>query len=244
MATQRLLDYGSAGRVGILLPSVNQAAEPQLRSMLPPTIGIAVTRLKLVDSSELALLGMTRDIEAASELLADAGVDLVVFHCTAVSTYSADLEASILERIAAATGLPALATSQALVGALQELSARSVVMLSPYTAPVNERERAFFTRRGFDVLSTAGLGCTTGREMMSLTPEMWHSFALRNADPRADAYVLSCTTVRTAEAIEALEQELDRPVITSNTAVAWDAMRMLGVREKILGFGRLLSKAD
>jgi maleate isomerase len=235
------LDYGSAGRVGLLLPSVNQAAEPQLRSMLPPTIGVAVTRLKLVDSSEQALLGMTRDIEAASELLADAGVDVVVFHCTAVSTYSADLEASILERIGTATGLPALATSQALVGALQALSARRVVMLSPYTATVNERERVFFARRGFDVLSTAGLDCTNGREMMSITPEMWQSFALRHAHLEADAYVLSCTTVRTAEAIETLEHELNRPVVTSNTAVAWRCMRMLGANDEVSGFGRLLS---
>lgn len=48
--TAPALDYGSAGRIGVLLPSVNQAAEPQLRAMLRADIGIAVTRLKLVDS--------------------------------------------------------------------------------------------------------------------------------------------------------------------------------------------------
>jgi len=117
--TAPALDYGSGGRIGVLLPSVNQAAEPQLRAMLPADIAIAVTRLKLVDSSEASLLGMARDVEPAAELLADAGVDIVVFHCTAVSTYSTELEASILARIQSATGLPCVATSQALVAALQ-----------------------------------------------------------------------------------------------------------------------------
>lgn len=112
--TAPALDYGSGGRIGVLLPSVNQAAEPQLRAMLPADIAIAVTRLKLVDSSEASLLGMARDVEPAAELLADAGVDIVVFHCTAVSTYSTELEASILARIQSATGLPCVATSGSL----------------------------------------------------------------------------------------------------------------------------------
>lgn len=236
------LDYGTAGRIGLILPSVNQAAEPQLRAMLAAEVGIAVTRLKLVDSSEPALLGMAQDVEAAAQLLADAGVDLIVFHCTAVSTYSTALEASILQRISATTGLPAVATSQALVGALQ--AARRLVLLSPYTEAVNAREAAYFVQRGFEVLGNVGLGCSTGKEMMAIAPEAWQDFALSHIDPRADAYVLSCTTVRTAEAVDVLERSLGRPVITSNTAVAWYCMRWLGLTTPITGYGRLLAAAD
>lgn len=238
------LDYGSIGRVGLLLPSVNQAAEPQLRAMLPPGIGIAVTRLKLVDSSEESLLGMARDVEAASALLADAGVDLIVFHCTAVSTFSVELEASILERIKEATGLPSVATSQALVASLHAVQARRVVMLSPYTSAVNQREAAFFKLRGFEVVANAGLDCRTGREMMAVSPEAWTSFALSNAHPEADAYVLSCTTVKTAEVVRPLEHALGRPVITSNTAVAWYCMRKFGLGGLVRGFGTLLSRSE
>jgi maleate isomerase len=237
------LDYGSGGRIGLLLPSVNQAAEPQLRAMLPADIAIAVTRLKLVDSAEASLLGMARDVEPAAGLLADAGVDIVVFHCTAVSTYSTELEASILARIQSATGLPCVATSQALVAALQALSARRVVLISPYTAAVNEREAAYFAEHGFEILGNAGLDCRTGREMMAITPRAWHAFATRHAQARVDAYVLSCTTVRTAETIEALERSLGRPVVTSNTAVAWYCMRKLGVLAGVAGYGRLLARA-
>ena len=241
--TAPALDYGSGGRIGVLLPSVNQAAEPQLRAMLPADIAIAVTRLKLVDSSEASLLGMARDVEPAAELLADAGVDIVVFHCTAVSTYSTELEASILARIQSATGLPCVATSQALVAALQALSARRVVLLSPYTAAVNDREAAYFAEHGFEILGNAGLDCRTGREMMAIAPQAWHAFATRHAHARADAYVLSCTTVRTAETIEALERSLGRPVVTSNTAVAWYCMRKLDALPGVPGYGRLLARA-
>lgn len=211
--------------------------------MLRADIGIAVTRLKLVDSSEASLLGMARDVEPAAELLADAGVGIVVFHCTAVSTYSTELEASILARIRSATGLPCVATSQALVAALHALSARRVVLLSPYTAAVNEREAAYFAQHGFEILGNAGMDCRTGREMMAIAPQAWHAFATRHAHALADAYVLSCTTVRTAETIETLERSLGRPVVTSNTAVAWYCMRKLGVAAGVPGYGRLLARA-
>lgn len=237
-----MLDYGSRGRIGVLLPSVNRAAEPQLRAMLPHDVAIAVTRLRLLNTSEEGLASMTRDIEPASRMLADAGVDLIVFHCTAVSTYSIELEASVVERIHSAAGLLATATSQALVDSLRALRAQRLVMLSPYTDAVNERESAFFEARGFEIIGCAGLGCRTGPEMMAVSPEQWRGFALMHANPKADAYVLSCTTARTAEVIQPLEAELGRPVVTSNTAVAWYCMRQLAVSPGLDGFGQLLTR--
>ena len=64
-----------------------------------------------------------------------------------------------------------------------------------------------------------------------------------HAHALADAYVLSCTTVRTAETIETLERSLGRPVVTSNTAVAWYCMRKLGALPGVPGYGRLLARA-
>lgn len=234
------IDYGSAGRVGLLIPSVNRAAEPQLRVMLPKSIGLAVTRLRLRDASEHSLLTMANNVETGAELLADAGVDLIVFHCTAVSTYSRELEASILRRISSASGVKAIATSQALVDSLRVLDARRLIMLSPYPQEVNARERIYFESHGFEVLGIGGCCCPTAEDMMSVTPVEWISMAGAKADDRADAYLLSCTTTRAAEAAEAIEEALGKPVVTSNTAVAWACMQALRMRKRIDGFGALM----
>jgi maleate isomerase len=45
---------------------------------------------------------------------------------------------------------------------------------------------------------------------------------------------------RTVEITEALEKNAGKPVVTSNQATLAMALRMLGVREKIKGFGVLL----
>ena len=52
---------------------------------------------------------------------------------------------------------------------------------------------------------------------------------------------LSCTNVRTLEVIEPLERELGRPVVTSNQAGLWHALRLVGVDAAIPGYGRLLT---
>lgn len=234
------IDYGSACRVGLLIPSVNRAAEPQLRAMLPMSIGLAVTRLRLRDASESSLLAMADNVETGAELLADAGVDLIVFHCTAVSTYSRDLEASILRRITSASGVKTIATSQALVESLRVLDARRLVLLSPYPQDVNAREGAYLESHGFEVLGFGGCLCPTAEDMMSVTAADWASMADATAVDSADAYVLSCTNTRAAEAAETIEAALGKPVVTSNTAVAWACMQALQMPGRIDGFGALM----
>jgi maleate isomerase len=232
-------NYGTRGRVGLLLPSGNQAAEPQLAAMLPTGVSLHTTRMKLMGSSERELLGMVEHVEDAAELVDDVEPDLIVFHCTAVSTFSSTLEASILERMRTATGRPVTATSEAIVAALHALGAHRIVMLSPYIDEINRRETKYFSERGFEVLGCAGLDRATPREMMAVTPEQWIELASRHRDDEADAYLLSCTAVRATDVIDELEARLDRPVVTSNSAVAWHATRRLGITEPVKGAGRL-----
>jgi maleate isomerase len=236
------INYGTRARLGMLLPSGNQAAEPQFNAMLPQGVSLHVTRLKLVGSSERDLLAMTERVEQAAELVADAGAELVVFHCTAVSTFSIELERSIKERVARASRKPVTATSEAIVAALRALQAKRIVMLSPYLAAINEREAAYFRTFGFDILSCDGLDCPDADAMMAVTPQRWREFALASRDDRADAYLMSCTTVRSVDVAEELERELGRPVVTSNTATAWHCLRKLGIADRVEGFGRLLEE--
>lgn len=241
MTTPTSINYGTRARLGLLLPSGNQAAEPQFNAMLPAGVSLHTTRLKLTGSSEADLLAMTERVEDAAALAADSQADLVLFHCTAVSTFSVDLEQSIKARVARSSGRPTALTSEAIVAALAKLGARRIVMLSPYPDHINQREAAFFAAHGIESIDLAGLDCQDANAMMAVTPERWVEFALAHRHPDAEAYLLSCTTVRTAEVAERIEQALGKPVITSNTAAIWYCLRKLGIDDRVPGFGRLLT---
>ena len=42
-----MINYGTRARLGMILPSGNQAAEPQFQAMLPTGVSLHTTRLKL-----------------------------------------------------------------------------------------------------------------------------------------------------------------------------------------------------
>jgi len=235
----RPINYGLRARIGMLLPSGNQAAEPQFAAMLPDGVSLHTTRLPLTGSSDNELVRMAERVEDAARLLADAAVDLVLFHCTAVSTFSVELEQDILSRIERAAGVPATATSQGLVAALHAVDAQRVAMLSPYIEAINLREAAFLEGAGFQIVRNMGLGCPTAREMMAVSPEEWMRHALEQTSPDADVLLISCTTVRATDVVAQIEAQLGRPVVTSNTAALWHSLRLLGIEDHISGFGRL-----
>ena len=56
----------------------------------------------------------------------------------------------------------------------------------------------------------------------------------------ADAIFISCTGLRAVDAVEPLEAETGMPVVTSNQAMAWHALRLAGYDAPVEGFGRLL----
>jgi maleate isomerase len=235
------IDYGSRLRAGVLVPSGNSVAEPELRAMLPPDVSMLVTRLALRGSSKPELMRMLDRLEAASELLADAEVDVIVFHCTAVSTFAPELADGIRERIRSASGITCFTTADAITEALWCLNAGRVSLLTPYIAEVHEREISFLEASGFCVDGSAYLGIDTNTEMAKLSAEIILEWAKHNVNPGADACLMSCTAINSAPVIARLEQASRLPVLTSNQCMVWHLLRSHGIDGGTEGYGRLFS---
>jgi len=228
-------------KIGMLLPSSNPMAEPEIQRMLPSNVTVLTTRLKLAGSTAAALMGMTEKIEEASNLLADAAVDLIVFNCTAVSTFDPSMGDKISGRITDACGISATTTSEALLAAFKAMQAKRMVLITPYIEEVNLREVAFLEHHGYNVLSQVGLGLVEGTSMAAVPCEKWVDLARKHRDDSADIYFLSCTAINVTSVIDTLERELGRPVVTSNQAMLWHCLRLVGRNEPIQGFGRLFN---
>jgi maleate isomerase len=235
------IDYGSRLRAGLLVPSGNSVAEPEIRAMLPRQISMLVTRLALRGSSKPELMRMLDRLEAASELLADAEVDVIVFHCTAVSTFAPELADGIRERVQAAAGIRCFTTADAILAGLARLNARRVSLLTPYIDEVHAREVTFLEANGFQVAGGANLGINTNSEMAGLSPAAILDWAKGAIDRRADACLISCTAIKSAPVIAELERVSGIPVLTSNQSMAWHLMRSNGIDGDVQDYGRLFS---
>jgi maleate isomerase len=67
----------------------------------------------------------------------------------------------------------------------------------------------------------------------------------READvSNADALLISGTGLPTVGVVERLEHDLGKPVVTSQTATLWWALRALAVKDPVRGYGCLLGGMD
>jgi maleate isomerase len=241
MSVPSAIDYGSRLRAGLLVPSGNSVAEPEIRAMLPKEVSTLVTRLALRGSSPTELMRMLDQLEEACALLADARVDCIVFHCTAVSTFAPELAGNIRERIQSASGIRCFTTADAIVEALRRLNAKTVSLLTPYIDAIHQREAAFLEANGFTVKGSVNLGINTNAEMARLSPDRILDWASRHVDAGADACLISCTAIRSAPVIAALEKASGLPVLTSNQSMAWYLLRSSGIDAGGSDYGRVFS---
>ena len=234
--------YGWRARLGLIVPSSNTTNEPEFRRHLPGGVSLHAARMRLDGVNAAALSAMGDEVERCVSLLAAADVDAVAYGCTTGSLVEGPgYDEEIESRIEAAAGVPGVATAASVKRALEALSVDSVAIATPYVSDLDEREVAFLEDAGFDVVAISGLGLDDNVEIGALSPESAYRRARAVDDPAADAVFVSCTNYRTFEAIAPLERDLEKPVVTSNQATLWDALRTLGVGAGDPSLGRLFA---
>jgi maleate isomerase len=233
-------------RIGLIVPASNTAAETQFQRFAPAGVGVHTTRLRMTGKWSRPLRELADDITKAAEALSDTSPDVIVFHCTANSMAEGQGgEARILDLVEQASGCRALTTGLAVKEALARLRLKKLVLISPYVKSTNEHEIEFLGQAGYEVVHDLGLGLTGGGdEYLRITPREWTELTVEHRRDEADGYFLSCTATSMIDAIEDVERRLDKPVVNSNQAVLWAALRRLEITEPITGLGRLFSTVD
>jgi maleate isomerase len=219
-------------RVGLIIPSSNRMAEQEMARAFPPGVMTHVTRLRMTGDNHLAFEELVPRIEEATRALTDARCDVVAFHCTANSMEGGKAgEEQILATLAGAGAARATTTITAIQRAFNALAARRIVLITPYSADTTEHEAEFLRQAGYDVLSSKGFALAGSDAYCSAPPQFWRDRAIEAAHPDAGAYLISCANISVFGVIRELEARLERPVVTSNQAVIWDTLRLIGWRE-------------
>lgn len=235
--------YGWRGRLGLIVPSSNTTMEMELHDYLPEGVSLHTSRMPLRNVTEEELLKMSALAVESARLLKDAGVELILYGCTSGSfiggeNFEKELETKIEDEV----NIPVVSTSTAIVEALKILDAQSLLVITPYTAEINEREKEFLEANSFEVLDIRGFGIEENLQIGRLEPYEAYRLAKASFIEEADAIFISCTNLRTFEIIHALERDLGLPVVTSNQASLWLALREMDVMDRIPELGKLFTE--
>ena len=204
------------------------------------------------NSVEWAMFGinqtkMNEDVERGVRSLANVDPDLLVYACTGGTWHRGNLAydrqmAELMQRV---SGVPAITAVGSCLEAMRFMGARCVSVAGPYrNFHLRNRLKPLLEEAGFEVVSIEGEGwmqdSMNPREIDVQDPRVIKDFVREVVAEEADTVFLPGTAWRAVEAVEELEQELGKTVVTVNQATIWMALRNVGWTEPIQGYGRLL----
>ncbi|WP_129115720.1 maleate cis-trans isomerase family protein [Halegenticoccus tardaugens] len=228
--------FGWRARLGIVVPSSNSTVEPEFAAAVPAGVSVHAARMPLSSVTASGLDEMASTATACAERLAHADVDAVAYACTSGSLlHGREFAAGLEDELAAAAGRPAVATARSVDRALSALSVDRLALVTPYVDDLTEREVRYLEAGGRSVVAVDGRGIEDNAAIGALGPEDAYRQVRRTVEGSAldtdelDGVFVSCTNYRTFPAIERLEADLGVPVVTSNGATLWDALRTVGV---------------
>ena len=240
--------YGRRARIGLIVPASNTVCEPETVRLSPEGVAVYAARVLFEPTLE-GLRAMKAHVErAAMELAAENISDLILFCCTVGSMMGGpEADREIAARIEERTGTPAATTTTAVRAALDALGIHRIAVATPYTRDIDEMERGLIEAMGYEVTAMRGVHEdvppeTFRNDMIGrLEPEVAYRTALKVDGEANEGLFISCTNFRAIEIIEALERDTGKPVVTSNQAALWHALRTLGISDAVPGGGRLLA---
>jgi maleate isomerase len=231
--------YGWRGRIGIIVPSTNTTCEEEFRQIAPQGISIHTARVynpevKSEEEKEATMMRMNQEVERAAREVAGVEPDVILYACTTGSFLKGpgyDLE--VEKKISSTTGVRALTTTTAVVEALKVFNFKRMGMVTPYTSGTASKERTFLEKvtPGLKVIREKNLEIISNLARGRLSPSTAYQAAREIDAPEVEGIFISCTNWRTIEVIDLLENDLGKPVITSNQASMWLVLKKLGKSE-------------
>jgi maleate isomerase len=214
--------------------------------MMPEGVLVLETRVDMEPRVEVDVISqISRQLPEAARILSQARCDAIAIACTSGTvTGGPDHDRDeIREMELKAGGIPCTTVVTAVSNALRWMGVTRIALASPYLDNINEQFKLFFASRGIDILSVKGLGIIDSYELGSVPAAKVYKLGKAACHPDAQAIYIPCTTFPVIDAIEELERDTKKLVITSNQALAWEMMRMTGIDEPRSGFGELLVRA-
>lgn len=241
------MDGGVAARaaIGVIVLASDQSLEREWADVLAID-GVTVFHSRIRNDNEITpetLAAMEARLkDCADVLLPGVDLDVIAFGCTSASMVIG--EENVAARIGEARpGIAVTTPITAAFAAFRAMDCKRLALLTPYRDDVNRHIRGYIEARGPSVPVMASFNEPDDRKVARIRIEDVRDAAIKlGRRDDVDSVFISCTNVRAAAVIEEIEAETGKPVTSSNHAMAWHALRLAGVSDRLDGWGSLYTR--
>jgi maleate isomerase len=240
-------------RIGILTPHADVGPETEFRAIAPDGISIHAARVPfgayrpggtmdrtMADDPARAFADPPL-VDDAAELLASAPLHAIAYGLTSSSyVRGAEDDAKLKLRLEKRTrGIPVVITCAAATTALIALGVTRLALINPpwFSREMDQQGARYFQSQGFEVVHHGPAGLPSDQQ--AIQPSELYEWVRTQTPKSAEAVFIGGNGFRAIGVIEALEQNLDRPILTANQVAFWQALALSGSREPVVGYGRI-----
>jgi maleate isomerase len=150
-------------------------------------------------------------------------------------------EQQVVAQLSRQVGLPVSTAMGATVQALRHLKVSSTVIATAYKDSINQAVKKYYEDGGVKVLAIQGLEVSKPVDQAKLPNYASYRVAreLFRQHPEVESLLIQGRW-RSVAYVQDLEDDTQRPAISSTAASLWWVLQTLGMKPRIEGFGKLL----
>ncbi len=235
--------FGHKARIGLIVLETDQTVEAEMRQIHIP--GVDWYHSRIPNDSEVTpttLTDMKQRLPIAASLLPEEfSFDAIGYCCTSAATLIG--EEAVAEAIQSShPGVPCSNPITAAVASFQALEVTRISVLTPYTAEVTAPIINFFNDSGLEVEKVASFLEPSDYVVARISEDSVAAGVRDLAKSDCEAIFVSCTSLRSFGIVADLEQELGKPIVSSNLAISWHLLRLAGVEDSFNDFSQLFKR--
>jgi hypothetical protein len=227
-------------RIGWLGPSLPSSSHLQKLARIVPS------NVELVHEQFVLHDGVLNDVQGKLDAIVTRAVELTQKHRWDGLIFPGAprevLNPGLFAAFSSALKIPVATALRASVAALKTLSAQRILLLTPFDDSLNKLIRSFLADLGIAAISPTETlrHYTDALKMTSDDVVAYAKRAMAHHSP-VDAIYFQGAVLDPTDCLEKMESDLDVPVVASNPAMLWFMQSRLGLKNPVLGYGKLLA---
>ena len=218
--------------------------------MVPDGVSITLLSLHSVDDeptrflSQASLDLVMRRLPLGARELAARSVNVIVQAGVPFTVgFGRGIETRLRKQIAEYTDLPLVLDIRACIEAMQRLEMARVLMITPFTDQASQQVADYVNEDGVEVAAVHRVDPAEHGSLHLLPLGTMYQIAIAAyaRAGRVDGIWLPGAALPTVAVLDALEQALNVPVVSSKQAMVWAGLRQANIFDPIAGYGRLLT---
>ncbi len=242
-------------RIGQIVPSSNVTMETEIpallrarESVLPERFSFHAARMRMKHVTKRELDAMDNQALGCADELSDAAVDIMGYACLAGIMsrgigYHRRLEKVLADR-AAANGhpCPVVSSAGALIEGLEDLGARKVSIIMPYTKPLAKQVVTYIESEGIEVHDAIALEIEDNLAVAAQSPCLPAKIYKKLKTNGVDAIVVSaCVQMPSLASVPMVEAMSGLPTVSAAVCTTYRLLKDLKLPAVAPGGGSLLS---